>query len=812
MGKEMFRMRLRGLLCSTTALMSALVCGASPAFAQNAAPAADPLVTEVIVTARKRQESLLNVPVVETVVQQERLERFQVTDMSDLPKLVPGLSLGHALLSIGTQVSVRGVGTSSSDPGVDQSVSLNVDGLSLGNGLAFQSGMFDVGQIEVLKGPQALFYGKSSPGGVIAMRTADPTDQFEVMLRAGYEFEAREARGELVVSGPITDTLKGRLAAMYSEADGYFKNAAVPAPGTGARAPNRREPESESYMIRGTLLWNPTDQFSARLKANLVHDRAINAETFQLTSCPDGPGSSPLGIPFIAGDACRLDRESRVVFMNPASFPNIKNGGAPFLESTQKYGSLELNYSPVKELTLTSTTALYQLESESLVNTSHTTAAGPIFAFENEFKRRELTQEIRANSDFAGPLNFTLGGFYQDGRVVDRVIGVGNTSLRLPPLVTDGQTSIDIRTYSAFGQARWQVLPQIELAAGARWTDEERSEEPLSFITGRSTLIPVRTPKIQSSNIAPELTLTYKPAEDVTLFAAYKRGYKSGSFTIATLPTPGSDNSFGDEEVEGAEFGLKTRLLDRRLLLNVATYDYRYSGLQVGAVEPIAETGLPIIRTINAGSARTYGIDVDAAYRPDQVPGLGLNFSVNWNKGEYKTLNNVPCYGGQTVALGCNRFPGPTGLFTAQDLSGSPLVRAPEWQATFGFDYEREIGRGLTLIIGNNNQYSSEFVTFPAANRPNKDNYQDAFIKSDLTLALRGPENSWEVALIGKNITDEITTGNCAASNYAAGLITGNQITGGTTSGLAGLTEVGCYAQRGRSVWVRLTWRPLAGR
>src|SRR5690606_17170414 len=101
----------------------------------------------------------------------------------------------------GPQVTIRGVGTSSYDPGVDQSVSLNIDGLSLGQGLAFASGMFDVSQVEVLKGPQSLFYGKSTPGGVISLRTADPTDQLELTGRAGYEFEAREVRGEFILSG-----------------------------------------------------------------------------------------------------------------------------------------------------------------------------------------------------------------------------------------------------------------------------------------------------------------------------------------------------------------------------------------------------------------------------------------------------------------------------------------------------------------------------------------------------------------------------------------------------------------------------------
>src|SRR5439155_3821354 len=106
---------------------------------------------EVIVTARKRQESILNVPVIEAAIPQAQLERMQTTELTDLPKIVPGLNFGHSLLSVGAFVSLRGVGTVSTDPGVDQSVSVNLDGLALGQGLAMLSGMFDVQQVEVLK-------------------------------------------------------------------------------------------------------------------------------------------------------------------------------------------------------------------------------------------------------------------------------------------------------------------------------------------------------------------------------------------------------------------------------------------------------------------------------------------------------------------------------------------------------------------------------------------------------------------------------------------------------------------------------------
>lgn len=795
----------KSILCVTTACGLALLSDIG-AWAQEAdkSAAAQSQIGEIIVTARKRQESLLKVPVVMTAIGADQLDRLQVTDMDDLPKLVPGLTLGEGLLSNGTYVAIRGVGTSQQDPSIDQSISLNIDGLSLTQGLAFSSGMFDLAQIEVLKGPQALFYGKSSPGGVIALRTADPTDEVEIIARAGYEFEAEERRGELIISGPISDTLKGRLAGMYSTAQGYFENEAVAVPGTGAMDPTyRHDPRSRNHILRGTMLWNPMSRFSARLKVNFVRDYAVNSEAGQLASCPEGPGQTvaPFHIPFISGDNCKLDRKLRVVYMDPANFVGIINGGVPFLKTRQRYGTLELNYELSPELTLTSTTAYYRLRSTSLVNTHHSAAAGPTLAYSNRFGRRDFTEEVRLNSDFASAVNFTLGAFYQDSWLLDGVQNQGNTAYGLGAFAGDGQTIIDIETYSVFGQVRWQIMPQLELAAGARWTDEERTQEPFDFLTGQP--IPVALNRIHASNVSPEFTLTYTPADDITLFAAYKRAYKSGSFSAGTVPLPGANNAFDDEKVKGGEIGLKSRLLDRQLLVNVAVYDYRYDGLQVGAIEPTV--GVPIIRTVNAGSARTYGIDLDVAYRPAMIYGLSLNASLNWNRGRYKDLTNIPCWSGQTIALGCNLVPNPiTGNFTAQNLSGTPMIRAPEWQSTFGFDYEFPVGSNLKLLVSNSNQYSSKYVTFLAVGRPGADHYQDSFIKSDVSFALRDSANRWELALIGKNITDEITTGLCSPANAAGGLIFGDE-TGAATSGPSGLGEVDCFTQRGRSAWFRFT-------
>jgi outer membrane receptor protein involved in Fe transport len=560
---------------AAVAIAPSVMC-ASPALAQSSQ------LQEIIVTARKRQESILNVPVVETAIGQQQLERLQTKDLRDIATLVPGLALGESVLSNGVQLSIRGVGTTSYDPGVDQSVSMNVDGLQLSNGLAYMSGLFDAGQIEVLKGPQALFYGKSNPGGVISVRTADPTSELEVIARAGYEFEAREKRGELIVSGPVSDTVKARLAGFYSTSDGFYKNVQRnPVAALGAVAAPKRIGGDERYQMRATVLWNPTDQFDARLKLNQARDQIREAGALQLVQCPEGTGPLVLGpgiaFPFLnPADNCRKDRKISWVDMNPAAFPAQPTDGTGYQDMTQTYGTLELNYRPSHSLTLTSVSAAYLLHSKSAFQASAASAAPSPIAVTNGFRRRVVTQEFRANSDFEGPLNFTAGAYVERGRVSDLVTLYGDVRVGFPALLQKGNSVIHVKTNSLFGQLRYQITPELELSGGARWTDETRRLTPTDFTTGVPIAISKPRPKLHSKNVSPELTLTYKPSDDMTIFANAKRGYKSGSYSIGTPPVAGVDNSFGDERVTGGEVGFKTRAMDRALLLNVAAYYYKY--------------------------------------------------------------------------------------------------------------------------------------------------------------------------------------------------------------------------------------------
>jgi iron complex outermembrane receptor protein len=794
----------RILLLATVSAVAAVVPAAHAAHAAQ--------LEEVIVTARKREESILRVPVVETAIPQAAIEKYQIHDLYTLAAHVPGIVMGTQLGAVSTGVSLRGVGTTAVNPTIDQAVSLNIDGLQLSQSVAYSAGIFDLGQVEVLKGPQALFYGKNSPGGVISLRTADPTGAPEVILRAGYEAEAQEKVTEVIVSGPLTDALKARLAAHYSDNNGYFRNRDTAPVGYGVVTPStKRFSTDKNWVLRGTLLFEPNSTYKARLKVNYTYDfRDNGGGDPQLKSCPYGK-TSFTGLPiFDPNEDCTLNRDVYLAYMDPKYWPGIRNGGVPFIKTEQEFGTLEQNLRH-GALTFTSVTGVYNLKLGASNNASATsglvTLAGDV-----DFYIRQFTQEFRLTSDFTDqPVNFMVGGFYQNARQTYHAGLRGNTGIPkipLPVFVQNVINAVDISSISAFGQATWNITDKIELAGGARWTHEHREHTQFNIGTPGVPLgpTPLLDPKIRSSNISPEATLSYRPNADLTLFASYKQGFKSGSFNTVSYIGPNDVASFGDEKVVGGEAGVKARLMDRTLQVNAAIYDYKYTGLQVGT-NGITPQGVIVLRTLNAAAAKVRGVDFDITYAPPQAEGLVLRAAVNYNHARFTNFPNAPCGNGQLIAEGCNQLFNPTtGRYSAQDLSGHPLPRAPDWILNGGFDYNRPVGADMTLSIGGNVTYTDDFFQALLTD-PNF--IQKAYAKVGASVALKGRDDAWEVALIGNNLTDKITAGYCYNGSRQGATIFGGVVSGTNARGPGGGDYPGCIAERGREVWLRVTVRPL---
>ncbi len=340
----------------------------------------------------------------------------------------------------------------------------------------------DLDQVEVLKGPQALFYGKNSPAGVVSIRTADPTSSFEADTRVGYELIAHEYRTEDYVSGPITDTLGARLAGYFSTMQGYLSENT---PDTSPYNPGHsREPEAKNYALRATLKWDPTSDFSARLKANFGSTKNDGpASTTEYTNCPGGVRATGSGVPCGVGNQATNSNNGTFVGTIPGTL-NTFGDGFNYQNQEQTLASLELNYHPTAAIALTSVTGYYRVELFECQNFEND--PGIILPSCNPTTSTEYSQEFRVTSDFKGPLNFA-GGVYlgntrtQSGSITYLfggnfdLLGPGFGGPTTPALVNNYWLIQDGQAYSGYLQGIYKPIDVIEIDVGGRYSYEKKT-------------------------------------------------------------------------------------------------------------------------------------------------------------------------------------------------------------------------------------------------------------------------------------------------------------------------------------------------
>lgn len=770
----------------------------------------------IIVTARKRDENLQDVPVVVSVLQGEQLDQFGITNLEDIATQTVGLYIGEGNSNTGGNIALRGISTANSTPVLDQSIAIVLDNAALTHGVAMRVSQIDVERVEVLKGPQALFFGKNSPGGVISFTTKGPGDEFEGSISGGYEFKAREKFVEAALGGPLSDSLGVRVVARYSDMDGFLVNTAgpvtatvpgvgtFPVPGAAQGSRFSRLPVREDFFIRGTVEAEIGNRFSATAKVSYYKSDGSSYYSLpQLSDCPFGVGQYQLAFGF--QEDCVLNDRVGAGDVNSASAAAL---GAPDLGNDSDVdwflASLTMNYELTDALDLVSVTSYLDQSDDQLSGTSNTAAlVGAYIGLD----KSTFSQELRLVSNFDGPLNFLLGGYYADDQN-DLFVGVYFTDPTLPPpfgpnfAIPPGRTRqiVDTQALSAFGQVIFDVSDTVELSGGLRWSQEKKDWRGFDGLANPVQTFNVVADSATFDNLSPEATITFRPTENSTYFASYKQGFKSGGFQVNFLPggfdffppapptfmpvaRPPVDLIFDQEEVEGFEIGAKWLFAGGDLALNAAAYLYDYSDLQVARFNPT--TGTPL--TTNAASASVRGFEIEAIYQPSSIEGLRLHAGMNYNKAEYEQFIS-DCFTGQLPTAGCNLVQ-PNGA-PGQDSSGAPLVFAPEWSANLGVAYSTPIGNGIELSTGWTLEYSSSFQT-SFNNNPRLIQGDFARINGQIGIKL---ENGLRISLVGKNLTDK----------YVSGLSVDVTGTGTLPGGPPTLADTYTVAQRGRQVLVEV--------
>ncbi|WP_340317967.1 TonB-dependent receptor [Rhizorhabdus argentea] len=743
----------RSLLAHCSIITLAAI--AIPAHAQTGV--AEAPTDDIIVTARKRDETSLAVPLAISAVGGAELARRGITKLDDLGKVVPQLQIGESNGGIqGGTITLRGIGSGDTSGLVEQAVSFVIDGAPVQRVSVRRMSELDIQQIEVLKGPQALFYGKNSPGGIISIRTADPTEDLAAGLRASYGFNAREAKVSGFVAGPITGNLGIRGAFYGSRVGGDQRNTV---PKSNPLRSRGHLPYDREYGGRITLKWEPTPEFDARFKFNYGRTRNEGVlQNAQLVFCALG-SVNQFNIP--EADCTPDDRIYNLDTGTVATSRQYRfgNGKNDFLQH-QILTSLELGYKPTDQLSLTSITSLYKVNFDY-----HETVSLNGLIVATGVDIRDFGQELRLQSDFDMPVNFTLGGYYANTK------GDAFSDVFVGAVSSIGQdTFVKGESYSVFAQGTWNILQTLELAGGARYSHEHKSAKVFGRRDPGIFDVPVRvTPSERSfHNISPEATLTWRPTRNFTLYGGYRQGFLSGGFSAA--PTAALDRSYNQQKTKGFEGGLKALLFDNSLRFNLAAYRYVTTGLQVsiGFTDP---QGVVSLQTVNAGKSTSEGLEADFSWKTP-AEGLSLHSALAYNRSRYNKFTAL-CYRGQTPAQGCNLVQNASGAFTLQDLKGQQVVRAPDWVVNFGANYEMPLSQALKLAISGDAAYSDNFFT-ESRNIPGS--LQPSYWQVDAGVRLIQEGQGWELALLGKNLTNEyffIRTSEASGTGTVAGRPTG---------------------------------------
>lgn len=698
-----------------------------------AVPATTRALEEVVVTAQKREESLQDVPISIIAVSGENIRAEGISRLEELSARVPNLMISEAV-SGSDNMFIRGIG-SGINAGFEQAVGQVIDGFFYGRSRFGRASFLDVERIEVLRGPQGALLGKNTSAGAINITTRKPTEEFEAWLEGTYELTADDGYSiEGGVSGPLQDTLKGRLAFRYDDRDGFSKNIA-----------DGSEPqEREDITARATLAWEPSDVFDATI-AYHYGDFDRRGRTREISFC----GPALLGLFAATGvtDDCKLNYRRNAL--------DVRNGvqGPEIFDNDFDTVGLTMNWR-VPGHTITSLTGFAQYRSHDRFDTDFTPLE--LLSLDVIDDYEQWSQELRLVSTGGGVLDYIAGFFFQTFSQ--------DTSFRIhfpgtPPPIRGTRNILSEQendTFALFGQLTWHISDRWAATLGARFTHEEKQASQEQFASRLYSLDRITLPggpaalehqvaqDRTENDFSPAFTLRWYPTDDAMLYGSVRRGFKGGGFDLqlnADQAAAEDNFQFEEEEVTAFEIGGKLSVLQRTAELNFAVFRNEFDDLQVSTITPPALT----FNVGNAASAITQGVEIDGRWRVSDR--LTLTGRLAYLNAEFDDYPDAPCYFGQTAADGC--------VGGVQDLGGRDLQFAPDWAATINGEYIWYLPNGMRLTSFLQMRYSDSYAL---ALDLDPHMIQESFVKWDARLSLSPPDERWDLSLIARNIGNNITS------------------------------------------------------
>jgi len=734
--------------CLTAALAYVL---AGRALAQEQAA-----LEQIVVTAQKREQALQEVPISIVALDGQRLDERALRRLDDVQHYVPNFATAETALD--TNLAIRGF-FSGSNQGFWQSVGTYVDGIYRGRSQQSRWPFLDLERVEVLRGSQNTLFGFNSIAGALNLVTAEPTADFEAEIGASYEPELDDRELTAVVSGPLGERVRGRFAVRDRSTEGYLTDLTL-----GRKVPQRGE-----SAVRGKLAFAPSDRLDIRLKLTAADVDVVGRHNEVIADLPAAAG------PFAGLDYSQILAsfgQHSSVLNTVQDYARSSNGDASATDLAE--GVLTVDYR-LGDFTLTSVTGHSSYDYDELCDCDFT--GGNVLLVRQREEFEQLSQEIRLTSPSGRRLDYIVGLYYQrsDLSFFDTLL-IDDRSILVPlvnalTMSANGQFlgntttpryfDVDATSWAAFGQATWAANDRLDLTAGLRVSDEDMAgSRALAFADlafaqlaqPQATVAPllyaglfnVRAHDVRGERgetlSMPSLGLQYRFGEHAMGYATLARGAKAGGFDPRSNnpPAAGGGFEFEDESTASFEAGVKLRPSDRTEL-NVSLFRTNIEDMQVSVYD-----GVLGYNVRNAGEAVSQGVELDARFRA--TANLAISGALAVTDFEFKDYIGQCHFGLAPDApdgINCN-YNGKTNRYV------------PDFSAVLGFDHTARVRDGFVLRTLVDVLYTDDYFRTPTLDPLQ---VQDAYATVNARLSIGRAQGRWEVALVGKNLTDEHVVG-----------------------------------------------------
>jgi iron complex outermembrane recepter protein len=712
MGESRFGARLarRGLAVAIAAALPVPV-----ALAQTTT-----VLEDVMVTAERRVENIQNVPISVSPVQGERLDAMLEggADIQALATRVPSLYAESSNGRLAPRFYIRGLGNSDFDLAASQPVSVIMDEVVLENVILKSFPLFDIDRVEVLRGPQGTLFGRNTPAGVVKFDSRKPTHEFGGDISLSYgELGSKTIEG--AVGGGLGEAVSARVAVLYHERDDWIDNTF-----TGQ---NDAMGGYDEYAYRAQLLIEPSDRFSALLN---VHGRNIDGTASIFRANVLGPGRD--------GFNSNYDRD-RVSYDEGNNNPQHAQGTG---------GSIKLDFKLGGNATLTSVSAYETTSSRSLgdidggFGADFAPPVGPCppgwqpgdtcipFPSQTQDGIDDLdqyTQEFRVASQASDRLFWQAGAYYFDSR-----FSVTTSPFFVAPTTLTHENT----AWALFGHVSYDVTDALTVTGGARYTNDKKD------LTVQVAPIPTGPQHVSDSNVSGDLSALYEVNDRLNIYGRIARGFRAPTIQGRDVAFFGSPSIAKAETITSIEAGFKSQLAGDRVRLNGAVYYYEIKDQQLSAIGG----GGNFVQLVNADKGTGMGFDLDGEFLLTDNFEVTLGLSYTDTKIEDKTLVVPPCGSGLCTVLD------PLDANGNAIINGNPFTQAPEYIATITARYAVPLANNSELFFSTDwaFQGKTQFFIYESA-----EFFSDHTFEGGARIGYSHDGGKWEVALFGRNITDE---------------------------------------------------------